>query len=200
MPPRGETAQRLLDLLRDGPCQAHELADELAIDTSAARRHLETLRAAGLVTAREQAEGVGRPKLRYALTLEGRETFHREYALLLAATLKKIQETHGRDAMLTLMRSLARDLAAPAAAAPNPTRALVKLYNDLGFEARLEGGAIVQRNCVALRTAIDDPEALCNCFDEEIIRTALPGARVELTECMATGDARCVHQIHAPTP
>jgi len=77
--------------------------------------------------------------------------------------------------------------------------ALRRLYLDLGFEATLETRGntafLVQRNCPFLKAAKNDPEGLCGCLDEGILRAALPEADVRLGDCMATGDSRCTHAI-----
>lgn len=201
------TPGAILAILRDGPRQAQEIAEPLGIDTSAVRRHLEGLRSEGYVEAEDVVSGPGRPKKMYRLSLRGEETFPRDYALFLSLLLGKVEETGGRDALLRLVASLAKDLGASLPKRPDSSErlsALLKLYNDLGFEAHLErdGGTVrlVQRNCVILRTARADPEAMCSCFDQGIIRAALPGAKVGLTSCMATGDALCRHTISLPKP
>lgn len=198
---RGEAAGRILEILRDGPRQAQDVAADLGIDTSAVRRHLEGLRADGLVTRHNAIEGPGRPKTRYALSDAGWETFPRDYALVLSLALRKLADTHGRDAVLALLGSIAADVAAGIPDGDRSTRvdALVRIYNDLGFEAHVEGGgddvALVQRNCIALRTARADPDAMCECFDEGILRAAFPNADVTLERTMAKGDTLCRHRL-----
>lgn len=196
------TAPHILHLLRDGPQTAQRLAVRLGLDVSSVRRHLDTLQEREWITFDDRVDGPGRPKRHYALTESGWESFPRDYALLLGALLEKTQARIGRDAVLETFSEVAAGLAAgirtdqPVAAR---LEALRRLYTDLGFEPTLESrdGAsyIVQRNCPFLRTARDDPEGLCSCLDEGIIRCVLPEARVELGECMATGDRLCRHEI-----
>lgn len=203
MPPDG-TASALLALLREGRRQAQDLAAEVGIDTSAVRRHLEALRAEGLVDAEDVVDGPGRPKKMYGLTSAGREAFPRDYALLLDLLLGKLREAQGREGLERLMASLAKDLArgVPEGGPTLPSRldALVAFYNGLGFEARVErvpggGFAFTQRNCIFLKTALRDPRLLCECFDEGILRAALPGARVRFEGSLATGAPHCRHLV-----
>lgn len=196
------TPAAIIARLRDGPRQAQDLAEDLGIDTSAVRRHLENLRANGLVHATDHIEGPGRPKKLYALTPEGRETFPRAYALLLDLLIQKTEATRGRAQLEALLRGIADDLAANVAGKTTDARLdnLLALYNGLGFEADLErhrGGAITlrQRNCIFLKTARTDPPLMCQCFDEGIIRAAIPGAHVELETSLARGDNACKHLI-----
>lgn len=201
MAPEG-TASAILALLREGAQQAQELAQSLGIDVSAVRRHLEDLRAQGLVEAEDMVAGRGRPKKLYGLTAVGREAFPRDYALLLDLVLGKLRETQGREATERLMRQIAKDLARSASAEPDVAKrldGLLALYNGLGFEASLErtreGVVLTQRNCIFLRAALADPRLMCECFDEGILRAALPGARVTLDGSLATGALRCRHLI-----
>lgn len=199
------TAATLLALLRDGRRQAQELAATLGIDTSAVRRHLETLRAQGLVDSVEAVAGPGRPKMMYGLTAAGREAFPRDYALLLSLVTAKLGETEGRAALERVMGAIAEDLAKGVAAKPDPegrVKALVAFYNRLGFEASVErtrdGFAITQRNCIFLRAATADPPLLCECLDEGIMRAALPSADVRFEGSLATGAPRCRHLLRLP--
>lgn len=203
--PREGTATTILTLLRDGRQQAQELAATLGIDTSAVRRHLEALRAEGMVESEDVVAGQGRPKKLYGLTAAGREAFPRDYALLLRLVLEKVRATQGRGGLDALVEAIARDLGSPLAARPDASarlRGLLDLYNGLGFEATLEetadGFFLVQRNCPFLQTAADDPRLLCQRFDEGIVRSAVPDAEVSLEDSLALGSLRCRHRIRLP--
>ncbi len=197
-----ESQIRVLRTLRDGSQQAQEVADSLSIDTSAAYRHLEGLLQRGLVAAEKKAIGRGRPKKHYHLTEDGWETFPRDYSFLLSALLAQVTRKNGREAVLEHLDDIALELGGSIAKEVDPQarmRKLVALYNKLGFEARVERKKdrvfLVQRNCPLLKIARDDPEALCACLDEGIIRAALPGSEVTLHATQAQGDARCRHEI-----
>jgi predicted ArsR family transcriptional regulator len=198
--PTGSQAA-ILGRLREGPRQAQDVAADLGIDTSAARRHLENLVDLGYVASHEEIDGPGRPKKLYALTPAGRETFPRDYALLLQLVLAKVAERRDRRELEALVRDIAKDLAADVEGASSAERLrdLVRLYDKLGFDASVTGkdGSFLlrQRNCAFLRTAREDPALLCVCLDEGIVRAALPGARVELLASQARGAHVCQHRI-----
>lgn len=198
-------ASAVLHLLRDGPQTAQALAARLDLDVSSVRRHLDTLGERAWIMHQDRAEGPGRPKRHYALTGPGWESFPRDYAFLLGALLDRLQQRVGRGALLASFADVAAALAAEVR--PDQPRAarleaLRQLYLDLGFEASLETregqDCIVQRNCPFLKTAKQDPEALCECLDEGIIRQVFPDAAVTLGDCMATGDNLCRHFITQP--
>lgn len=201
MPPIDGTPAAILARLRDRPRQAQDLAAHLGIDTSAVRRHLENLRGEGLVETEDVIDGPGRPKKMYALTWAGRETFPRDYALLLDLVLGKLEEARGRNELERVAKLIAKDIASQVDGRTRERRiaALVELYNRLGFEASIEpqgdGYVLCQRNCIFLKTARSDPPLMCQCFDEGIIGEALPDAGVELESSLAHGDAHCRHRI-----
>lgn len=195
------TPAAILALLRAGPRQAQEIASDLGIDTSAARRHLEGLRADGYADTTDVIDGPGRPKKMYALTARGQETFPRDYALLLQLVLAKIPQKRDRRELESIMRLVAKDLAASieGASSQERLRALLAFYNKLGFDAQIEktssGLCLRQRNCIFLKTARSDPSLMCECFDEGIMRAALPNATIELQGSLATGATHCTHLI-----
>lgn len=199
--PTGNASQ-ILHLLRDGPQTAQALAARLGLDVSSVRRHLDGLEQRGLASFEDRVDGPGRPRRHYALTESGWESFPRDYALLLGALLERLQANLGREAVLAAFSDLAGELAGgidPDQPVAARLEALRRLYLDLGFEPTVEatdaGPCLVQRNCPFLKTARGDPEGLCDCLDEGIMRRVLPEARVELLDCMATGDNLCRHSI-----
>ncbi len=197
-----DTQMRILRSLREGPRQSQDIAAEFGADMSSVYRHLETLRAEGLVAAEKIVDGPGRPKKVFRLTPHGQEAFPRDYAFLLSAVLDQLEKQGGRAAVLANLDGIAAHLAGPLAGNGDPSQRLDKLvglYNRLGFEASIERQgsqlAIVQRNCPFLRTARDDPAALCECLDEGLMKAAIPEARIELQSTLAKGDDRCRHTI-----
>ena len=206
MEPIQGTPAVILARLRDGARQSQDLAEELGIDTSAVRRHLENLRAQGLVETSDVIEGPGRPKKLYALTAAGREVFPRDYALLLDLVLATVTKDRGRADLERIMTLIAKDLGRRVEGKSTAERldAMLALYNKLGFEAELERRGtgevcLRQRNCIFLKTARGDPPLLCKCLDEGIMKAAIPGSRIELEASLAVGDAHCRHVIHLPT-
>lgn len=201
---REGTPGQILALLREGRQQAQDLADTLGIDTSAVRRHLEGLRAEGLVDAEDVVEGPGRPKKMYGLTTAGRETFPRDYALLLDLVLGRVAKDGGREELERVMAVIAKDLGRQIEGKTTEERldAMLALYNKLGFDASIEKQGVevdlVQRNCIFLKTARGDPPLLCKCLDEGIMRAAIPGSKVDLRSSLAVGDVHCRHRIHLP--
>jgi predicted ArsR family transcriptional regulator len=203
---RDGTAGEILALLRERRMQARDLAAFLGIDTSAVRRHLDGLVAESLADAEHVIDGPGRPKKMYGLTAAGREQFPRDYALLLDLVLSKVSAETGREELERIVGLIAKDLGrqVEGRTTEDRLRAMLALYNKLGFEAELvrtkDSLTLMQHNCIFLKTARGDPPLFCRCLDEGIIRAALPGARADLEASLAVGDSHCRHKITLAKP
>ncbi|MFL6454866.1 MAG: helix-turn-helix transcriptional regulator, partial [Nitrososphaeraceae archaeon] len=110
--PSGDTKQRILEILLEGPKSLGEITSKLQIQKSAVRVHLESLQAEKAVESRFKIEHLGRPRKIYRLTENGRELFPRRYDLVLSLILKKISETDGQEQTKKLVESVADDIAA----------------------------------------------------------------------------------------
>jgi predicted ArsR family transcriptional regulator len=201
MPNLSASQQRVLAELKE-PARAHDVAERLAIDPSAVRRHLDNLVSQGLVESHDVRDGPGRPKRFYQVSSAGRELGTRNYPLLLALLMRKVSEGEGRKKLLRYLEAIAADLAGPGSRHKDAKLRLDLLlakYNQLGFEAELtmEGDqmVLVQRNCPFLAAASSDPQAFCRHLDEGMMRAALPGHEVVLRSSQAHGDHVCRHAI-----
>jgi len=87
-------------ILEGGPASAVDLAEKLSITPTGIRRHLETLIAEGVLTAREPYQGRvirgrGRPSKVFVMTDSGREKFEHSYDDLAVAALKFMASKNG---------------------------------------------------------------------------------------------------------
>lgn len=201
------TRKALLRALLEGPRTALSLAEEVGVDTAAARRHLDGFVAAGLAKALFRQEGMGRPKKYYEITEAGRETFPRRYDLLLASVAEAAIASHGSGAFAELMDRVAEALArehgarvprhAPLAAR---VRAVASVLRELGFPTEIEERdgrvLLVRRDCVFLKVAMAHQDAVCNHLDTGFLSRVL-GEPVELVQCIPAGDGVCRHEIRA---
>jgi predicted ArsR family transcriptional regulator len=220
---RGETKQKILELLLDGPKSAGEIADVLHIQKSAARVHLESLKSERHVRSRFNIERLGRPRKVYELTDYGREFFPRKYDLLLNLVLKKISEEEGgQEKARKLIESVADGIAADIKNRIEKSNAtgslevalkvLNSVSNDMGFVSTIskesdvrdkngDGGtsfSLQSKNCILHKVATENQDAVCHGFHDRIIAKSLGGksnVNVELKECMALGDSYCRHIV-----
>lgn len=201
----GPSRSQVLRLLQQESRTAVRIAADLGIQVSAARKHLERLRAMGLVAERFESKGPGRPKKLYSLTDEGRERFPRRYDAVLDALLAKLADKMGGKPTEALLAQVAADLAEsmrPAGGQPDLARVRSGL-NELGFDvrtARHDGVCtITSANCPILRTAKLHRELVCRGLHAEIIRAATGAASVDRGKWIVDGDPVCTHSFAVPT-
>ena len=213
--PFGETKDKILEMLLDGPKSSVELADRLKIQKSAVRSHLESLQSEKAVTSyfKLNIERMGRPRRVYELTEGGRELFTRKYEEILSLVLRKIDETNGRDELRKIVESIADEIAedikhkiqkSGANSLEEKLRILNLLSDEMGFVSSLkkeEDGSfhITSKNCILHKVALKNQEIICHGLHDGIIKKSLEGGnsdiKVELKDCIALGSNYSTHRI-----
>jgi DeoR family suf operon transcriptional repressor len=211
----GDTKELILNLLLEGSKTAGEIADQLKIQKSAIRTHLESLQGEQSVRSYFKIEGLGRPRKVYELTESGRELFPRKYDLILSLILQKIESTEGHEYMKKIIKSIADNMAQDigdkikksSSSLEESISILNSVSNEMGFmssfhkEADNNGSStysIISRNCIVHKTAIRYQDAICHGLHDRIIQKSLDGkinAKVQLKECIALGDKYSRHII-----
>src|SRR5258706_3367319 len=88
------TKDRILQtLLRKPKITINELAEAVGINAISVRHHLTNLQMEGLIAADEERHGVGRPRLVYSLTEDGRERFPTKYLRLTTRLLAHMKDS-----------------------------------------------------------------------------------------------------------
>lgn len=201
----GDTKQRLLGQLLDGPASAGELAEVAGISTTAARRHMEDLVEDGTVEAFFRQRGVGRPSKLYRVTDEGRERFPRRYDLAAEQMIQGLLEEGGEPALAETMEAAARELAASYrdrmptdASLEERVQALEGVLEELGFPTEIEVHddrlVIVRRDCIFLKLAREHRDAVCGDLDTTLLEELL-GTDVALDGCLPDGRSSCRHVV-----
>ena len=201
VPLLGATRTRIVRELRQGSRTAGALAASLGIQVSAARKHLERLRASGVVEERFERGGPGRPKKFFHLTEEGRELFPRRYDEVLNALVEELVQESGEVRAEATVRRVAHRFAAPLASGPGTDKAhlrqLTAGLGELGFEPTVaeRGGeyTIVSHNCPILRTAQAHRELVCRGLHAEILHAATGGEDIHRGKWIVDGDPVCTH-------
>ena len=104
------TQKRILEyVVAHREARAEELADEFGITQAAVRRHLDHLRADGLIDARSVKQPTGRPYYAYFATPKATQTVPPAYADLLERMLNGLGERD--DVIALVMSSVAEALA-----------------------------------------------------------------------------------------
>ena len=212
----GDTKELILNLLLGGSKTAGEIADQLKIQKSAIRTHLESLQTEQSVISYFKIERLGRPRKVYELTENGRELFPRKYDQLLSLILQMIESKEGHEYMKKMIESIADSMAQDihdkikksSSSLEESLRILNSVSNEMGFMSSFyieddnnssSTYSIVSRNCIVHKTAIKHQDAICRGFHNRIIQKSLDGkikAKVELKECIALGDQYSRHIIN----
>lgn len=103
--------QILQYLQRQGEATVKDLAALLGVSATAVRDHLVHLQAEGLVAARAERYGPGRPRLVYTLSDEARSRFPKQYDKLITGLLRELIALEGPDKVDQLLERVSRRLA-----------------------------------------------------------------------------------------
>jgi len=208
----GETKKSILELLLGGPKTSGEIAEELKIQRSAVRIHLDSMQTQKTVKSYFKIVRLGRPIKLYELTENGRELFPRKYDLILSLIINKIEETGGQEQLKNIIGSVADDIAKDIREKigksegrkdlEDSLKVLNSVSNEMGFVSSIhnenDAVSLISRNCILHKVAINNQDAICHGFHDRIIQKTLDGiARVDvdLKECIASGDNYSRHLI-----
>jgi len=205
--PRNSRERVLNTLLLHQVCTINEIADAVQINPISVRHHITRLQADGLVDSSEERHGVGRPRLLYFLTGEGRELFPSRYLRLTLLLLTQLKEKLPASLINELFNQIAHDLAAKEQSnleglSIEQRLDLIKnLLNREGFRVDWERVGdtyqIREISCPYFHIGQNHPEI---CVVDQTLINILVDGPVEKTHCMLRGDAQCVYIIPSNQP
>ena len=189
----------LLHLKRRGEASIADIAGELRISKMGAWRHLAALEGKGLLARTTKAGGRGRPRVYFRLTDASARLFPQAYAHMTLAALDLIEARLGRDAVVGLLESRARELydrykpAFDGKDLRGKVEALAKVRDDVGYMAELGSarrGAfeLLEHNCPIVAIAGKYGEA---CAVENELFENLLHADVDATHRVVAGAPVC---------
>ncbi len=197
---------RLLFLLKTrGPQTAGELGAHLEITAEAARQQLLRLSDEGLVQAKSEVRGVGRPAQVYHLAPAAQKRFPDAHAELTAQLISEIRDVLGEGALEKLIharetgtRQRYEALLAGEQSLAKKVARLAEIRNKEGYMAswEKEGDSylLVENHCPICAAA-----AACTgfCRSEQAIFEHVLGRdiRVERIEHLLAGARRCAYRI-----
>lgn len=196
-------------LLEGGPQTAVALAQALGMTATAARKHLEVLEQADLVSHHEEApfgpksqgpRGRGRPAKVFAITNAGREYFEQSYDDIAVDALAFIQQQLGDPGIRTFAAQRVGGIVDELRAAGSELtpESLAQGLSDLGFSASLRPAPVTnavqlcQHNCPISHVASEYPQ-FCEAETEAI--SAALGVHVTRISTIASGSDICTTHI-----
>ena len=187
-----KTGEKILRIIAGNKVTAFQIAKELNIQVSAVRKHLNRLMYKNLVNFEFIKKGVGRPRKVYFLTEKGMEALPKLYADFVNELISKIEQ-HDENVILRALTEIVEDLSKKFKGD------IENFFNELNFMPELiqknDKIVIISNNCPYLKIAKNNKHLICDRLHTELIKKITGKQRIELSECMAMGQIRCVHVI-----
>jgi len=204
---RGPRGQLLVELKRDEPLAAKELATRLGLSLNAVRHHLKELEAEGVIEYVREHRSVGAPAFAYRLSAQGQALFPRRYQETLTYILDHVAVRDGRAAAIAMLEAHLQGLAARlkvefAALTPEQrVERMARLRSDDGYMAEWQlagaGAATIrEHNCAIHAIAERFPEI---CAAEERFMAEVLGAPVERRQHILSGCTACEYHVQFDT-
>jgi predicted ArsR family transcriptional regulator len=201
-------ADRLLGLLKTGgPQSTGALAAALGVTTEAARQQLLKMAADGLVTARSESHGVGRPAQVWSLTAAGNARFPDRHSELTVQLIRTVRTELGQAALDGLIDSRSQEarscyIAAMAGSVDLADRVvrLADIRSREGYMAEWKRDGtdflLIENHC-PICAAATECQGFCR-SELEVFSEALgPEVSIDRTEHIVAGARRCVYRIQA---
>ncbi len=201
------TRERILQTLLNNPNSTiNDLADAVDINTISVRHHLTNLQAEGLILAKEERHGVGRPRLVYTLTETGVERFPTRYLNLTNRLLAQLKSHLTKKEIEKIFVQIAQDLAQEQNLKTQNLSIEDKLeyiknsLSDEGFviEWKKEGDDYIidEVTCPFYHVSQNHPEV---CTIDQTLFSKILSVPVQKIRCVLKGDNQCSYIFSVST-
>lgn len=178
------------------------LAKAVSINPISVRHHLTNLQMEGLVEAREERHGVGRPRLAYSLTQEGMERFPTRYLRLTTRLLAQMKESMSGPTINKLFSQMAENLAADytdqikGMSMEERLDTVKALLNEEGFTVEWEKTGdsyqIHEIACPYYQIGQNHPEV---CTVDQTLISKMLAVPVNKVQCILSGGTQCTYVV-----
>ena len=202
----GVTRSAVLDYLkREGEQSAGALGGKLGVTAMAARLHLFELEAEGLVEARSEARGRGRPLKLWRLTEDAARLFPDAHQSLAVEMIKSIEELFGAEGLAkvvkkhgNIQRKAYRAKLDPEKPVADRVKRLAKARSDEGYMAEAEKDGrdwlLIENHC-PICSAAKSCTGLC-ANELKVFQDVLgKDVAVAREDHILAGARRCVYRI-----
>jgi predicted ArsR family transcriptional regulator len=197
------TRQEILQhLQRHGRATVKELGQLLALTSTGIRQHLTVLERDGLVVAREERGGVGRPTLVYSLTDKAEALFPRSYDELASNLLEELRASEGRERMYQILHRVAERMADAhwdrvqgkgTAERVKETAAIMQEQGCLVDWTEQDGEFLLNEYTCPFPKVAKQDAAVCALHVDFVRR--LTGADTRLAQSLLRGQRACTYRI-----
>ena len=192
----------LVALKRLHAATVEEIAAHCFLSVGAARQHLQTLAAQGLVAHEPERRGPGRPRHRYALTRRAEALFPKLHQQALINLLEALAAEPAEVRERVLERLEASTIETYRAAFEresrgSPLRGAVAVFEQAGYMPEVDERAgetrLVLHHCPVAAAAAVDP-LLCEA-ERHCLAAAFANARVRRVAWRPAGDPVCIYLL-----
>lgn len=186
-----------------GPQSIKSLEAELGVTTNAVREQIQSLLAAGLLSADKERRGTGRPAYIYSLTEKAQRLFPQAYDVLLRLLIEEIVKREGSDITQQLLNAVGERMA-DGFVAGDKSADLHQQLEAITAELARHGMPITifeQDEAVALQSwscpyisLARETDGICQ-MERHMLERAL-GRRVTLDERLIDGHTHCSFRLH----
>lgn len=199
--------EKILYLIKTkGPQTVGELAQELNITTMGVRQHLELLEKGKMLKTQKRESRRGRPGHEWRLTRKGHRYFPDRHEPLTVALIRSVKEVFGQDGLERLIEKRTQDTLAhyhntlrECHSIEERVARLAQLRAEEGYMAQIEREGddfLLFENhcpiCAAAEVCLD----FCRSELETFQVVLGDRVKVERTEYILAGEARCAYRIH----
>jgi predicted ArsR family transcriptional regulator len=197
------TREKILRTLLAFPGSSiNDLAESVGINGISVRHHLTALEAEDMITSAEERHGVGRPRLTYALTDKGVETFPTSYLGLTRHILTTLKNKLSPHALHAFFEEVGVNIAEPYEAEidgkslEERLEVLKTALTNEGFIVEVtnteEAYTLTSLSCPYYRIGLDHP-VICT-IDHTVINRLLE-SKIEVESCIFNGSDHCIYKI-----
>jgi predicted ArsR family transcriptional regulator len=177
-----------------------ELAEVMGISRMGVHKHLEKLRERGMVDSIEVRKGVGRPRMQYQLTSQGKTLFPKSYSDIATSALDFIERSVGQQGVESFLKERQEKLYIKYGERlkdlgfDRKVKELARIRDQEGYIAesrkqqKNDSHILLEYNCPIIQIAEKHWEA---CSVETELFEKLLDANIETTHRAAKGDQIC---------